>query len=157
MATTPQATSGARYKLGTNRITQHHSTLTNINRHLRRSPVVPTGEVLARVLSAALHQQTQHGTNTTCPRRAGRSPGSPAQERLRLGRVGVVWHPLDLLEGYHTPAQGQSQTTHTPVLLKAAPGLPCGRAAPDRRDAAQPQRARSIYGAVTGPSNVEKY
>jgi hypothetical protein len=46
-----------------------------------------------------------------------------------------MWHPIDLPEGYHAPARGQSQTTHTPVLSRAAPELPRGRAAPDRRDA----------------------
>ncbi|MCA1835461.1 MAG: hypothetical protein LC721_03625, partial [Actinobacteria bacterium] len=67
-----------------------------------------------------------------------------------------VWHPIDLPEGYHTPARAQSQMTHAQVPSRAAPGLPCGRAAPDRREAAQPQRARSNPRAVTGPSNVEK-
>ena len=46
-----------------------------------------------------------------------------------------MWHPIDLPEGYHTAARGQSLTTHAPVWSRAAPGLPCGRAAPDRRDA----------------------
>lgn len=32
------------------------------------------------------------------------------------------------LKGYHTAARGQSETTHAPVLVRAAPGLPCGRA-----------------------------
>jgi hypothetical protein len=53
-----------------------------------------------------------------------------------------LWHPLSLPEDYHTAARGQRRTTHGPVLLRAAPGLPCGRAAPGRRDATQPQRAR---------------
>ena len=56
-----------------------------------------------------------------------------------------MWHLIDLPEGYHTPARGQSQLTHAPVPPRAAPGLPCGRATPDRRDATQPQRARSIF------------
>jgi hypothetical protein len=37
-------------------------------------------------------------------------------------------HLLDLPEGYHTAAQGQSQTTQAPVVSRAAPGMPCGRA-----------------------------
>jgi hypothetical protein len=52
MATTPQARAAPRYKLGTDRITQHHPTLTNINRHLRRPPVIPIGEALARVFGS---------------------------------------------------------------------------------------------------------
>ena len=76
-------------------------------------------------------------------RRAGLRDDRP-RALLRLSWVGRgVWHPIDLPEGYHTAARGQSQMTHTPVLLRAAPGLPSGRAAPGRRDATHPQRARS--------------
>jgi hypothetical protein len=32
-------------------------------------------------------------------------------------------------KGYHTTTRGQSQTMHTPVPSRAAPGLPCGRVA----------------------------
>jgi hypothetical protein len=49
----------ARYKSGTNRITQHHPTSTNINRRLRRYARVPATKALVDVVSAAL-QQTQH-------------------------------------------------------------------------------------------------
>jgi hypothetical protein len=45
-----------------------------------------------------------------------------------LAGLGGVWHLLDLPEGYHTAAREQNQTTHAPVVLRAAPGLPCGRA-----------------------------
>jgi hypothetical protein len=81
---------------------------------------------------------------------AGRADlrGDQPPELLRLGQVGGVWHPLDLLEGYHTPARGQSQTTHTPVPMRAAPRLPCGRAAPDRRDATP---APSVQDRLLGP------
>ncbi|MGH7747014.1 MAG: hypothetical protein ACREQ5_20000 [Candidatus Dormibacteria bacterium] len=64
--------------------------------------------------------------------------------------------PVDLPEGYHTPTREQSQITHAPVPSRVAPGPACRRAAPDRRDATQPQPVRSTPGAVTGPSNVEK-
>ncbi|MCA1709531.1 MAG: hypothetical protein LC808_42135, partial [Actinobacteria bacterium] len=55
------------------------------------------------------------------------SPGGQisgmADTSVKSGREsGVGGHPVDLLEGYHTPARGQSQMTHTPVLLRAAPG-----------------------------------
>jgi hypothetical protein len=67
-----------------------------------------------------------------------------------------VGHPVDLPEGYHTLVRGQSSMTHAPVPPRAAPGLACGRAAPDRRDAL-PLPARKIdLWAVTGPSDVEK-
>jgi hypothetical protein len=46
-----------------------------------------------------------------------------------------VWHPVDSLQGYYTATRGQSEITHAPVPSRAAPGSPCGRAAPDRRDA----------------------
>jgi hypothetical protein len=97
MATTPQARAVPRYKLGTNRIPQHHPTLTNINRHLRRPPVVPTGEALARVLSAALHQQTQRSPH---PKQAlaGRAGLRGGQHSVKpgTGREGWVWHPINL-------------------------------------------------------------
>ena len=44
--------------------------------------------------------------------------------------LGGVWHLIDLPWGYHTAARGQSQTTHAPVVLRAASGLSCGWAAP---------------------------
>jgi hypothetical protein len=72
MATTPQARAVPRYKLGTNRISQHHPTLTNINRHLRRPLAVLGAKALVRILPAALHQPVQ-----VRPRRAGWSPGWP--------------------------------------------------------------------------------
>jgi hypothetical protein len=66
--------------------------------------------------------------------RAGLRDGG-AQESLRLGLGGQVWHPAGLPTGYHTAAQGQSHLTHAPVSSRAAPGPPRGRAAPGRRDA----------------------
>jgi hypothetical protein len=66
--------------------------------------------------------------------RAGLQDGQP-RELPRQAEVGKVWHPIDLPEGYHTPARGQSQTAHAPVPSRAAPELACGRAAPGRQDA----------------------
>jgi hypothetical protein len=43
-------------------------------------------------------------------------------------RVGGVRHPAHLPEGYHTASRGQSQTAYMPVLWRAAPGMPRGRA-----------------------------
>jgi hypothetical protein len=116
-------------------------------------PTGPHGEppAIAERLSLTVHQNAspphdalratplQGGTRRTQPRNAlaGRADlrDNQPQELLRLVRWVGAWHPLDLLEGYHTPARGQSQTTHTLVLSRAAPELPRGRAAPDRRDA----------------------
>jgi hypothetical protein len=51
--------------------------------------------------------------------------------------------PPASLKGYHTAARGQSRTTHAPVSSRAAPGLPRGRATPDRRDTTDPRLPRS--------------
>lgn len=68
---------------------------------------------------------------------AGRADLRDSQplELLRLGQVGRVWHPSASLQGYHTPARGQSHARHAPVPSRAAPGPPRGRAPPGRRDA----------------------
>jgi hypothetical protein len=42
--------------------------------------------------------------------------------------LGRMWHLIDLLKGYHAASRGQSQTTHALILLRAAPGMPRGRA-----------------------------
>jgi hypothetical protein len=76
--------------------------------------------------------------------RADLRDGQP-RELLLQGWVGRVWHPIDLPEGYHTPARGQSRTVHASVPSRAAPGLACGRAAPGRRDATRGP-ARKIVG-----------
>jgi hypothetical protein len=34
---------------------------------------------------------------------------------------GGVWHPIDLLEGYHTATWGQSRITHVPVSSRGCP------------------------------------
>jgi hypothetical protein len=83
VATTPQARAMHRYKLGTNRITQHRPTLTNINRYLSRPPAVPTGEALVRVLSAALHQQARPvpALASSCPSALS---GLPIDDRALL-------------------------------------------------------------------------
>jgi hypothetical protein len=75
-------------------------------------------------------------THQKCPRRAGRSPGWLA---TRAAAAGSGWAgcgiPSTSLQGYHTAARGQSQIINALVPSRAAPGLPCGRATPDRRDA----------------------
>jgi hypothetical protein len=58
---------------------------------------------------------------------AGLRDGRPRAPR-RLGKVGRSVASPRPPEGYHTAARGQCQTRHTPVVLRAAPGLPCGRA-----------------------------
>ena len=120
-----------------------------------QATAVSTTKALAGILPAALHQQPQHVPTTTCPRRAGRSPGWLA---TRTAVTGPGWAgcaiPSTSPEGFHTPSRGQSQTMHAPVPSRVAPGMACGRAAPDRRDATPgPQRARSTAGA----SDVEKH
>jgi hypothetical protein len=119
-----------------NRTTRHQPMSTNINRHLRRPPAVPNAEALARILSAALHQQTQHSPTTPCPHRAGRPPGWPGTRIAAAGpgRAGCGIPPASP-KGYHTTAQGQSHMMHAPVPSRAAPGPPRGRVAPGRRDA----------------------
>jgi hypothetical protein len=75
--------------------------------------------------------------------------------------AGVGWTgcgvPPASLQGYHTPARGQSRTTDAPVPSRAAPELARGRAAPGRRDATRPPACKIDTRAVAGPSNVEKY
>ena len=83
--------------------------------------------------------------NNPCPRRAGRSRGRPATTTsAAMGRVGTVWRPLDLPQGYHTPARGQSGMAHAPVPSTAAPGLACGRAMPGRGDTTQPPACKIL-------------
>jgi len=48
------------------------------------------------------------------------------------------------LRGYHTASRGQSQTAQAAVPLRAAPGLPRGRAAPSRRVPYERQQASII-------------
>jgi hypothetical protein len=98
-----------RYKLGTNRITQHHPTLTNINRHLRRPRAVLDAKALVRIFPAALHQQTQPDPTKTMPSPGGQTSGMASYEHC-CGRAGVgrVGHPADLPEGYHALPQGQA-------------------------------------------------
>ncbi|MCA1705410.1 MAG: hypothetical protein LC808_19995, partial [Actinobacteria bacterium] len=86
-----------------------------------QAPPVLTVEALAGVVSAALHQQQQHGTNHNMP-----SPGGQASEmaghELCCGKAGLggCGIPSTSPKGYHTAARGQSQMTHPPVLVRAA-------------------------------------
>ena len=48
------------YKSGTNRITQHHPTSTNINKRLYRWMAVSATKALVGIVSAALHQQPHY-------------------------------------------------------------------------------------------------
>ena len=77
--------------------------------------------------------------------RAGLGDGQPSEVPHVLGGV---WRPLDLPEGYHTPARGQSRTAHAPVPSMAAPGLACGRAMPGRGDATRPPVCKIVGGRV---------
>ena len=43
-------------------------------------------------------------------------------QKCRTCRVGWVWRPLDLLEGYHTPARGQSCTAQVGFCRGLPPG-----------------------------------
>jgi hypothetical protein len=52
---------------------------------------------------------------------------------------------------------GASQTTHAPVPSRVAPEIPCGRAAPDRRDATRTPACKIDSLAVAGPSDHEKH
>ena len=62
------------------------------------------------------------------PLPGGQISGMASRENLLLeGWVGGVRRPLDLPEGYHTPARGQSRMAYAVVPSRAAPGLACGR------------------------------
>jgi len=50
-------------------------------------------------------------------------------------------HPVDLPEGYHAAARGQSLARSGAVVLRAARGRPRGRAEPGRRDGTGRRRA----------------
>jgi hypothetical protein len=83
------------------------------------------------------------------PSPGGQVSGMAGRERCcGWAGVGRVGHPLDLPKGYHTPARGQSQTTHAPVPSRAAPGLACGRAVPGRGDAPRLPACKIIGGPV---------
>jgi hypothetical protein len=56
-------------------------------------------------------------------------------------------------KGYHTAARGQSQMTHPPVLVRAAPGLPCGRAGA-RSTRCHTAPARKIIGDPAAPGSL---
>jgi hypothetical protein len=74
----------------------------------------------------------------------------------RLRQVGEVWHLIDLPEGYHTPARGQSQTNAGTDSIEGCPraGVWSGCA---RSTGCHTAPARKIdLWAVTGPSDVEK-
>ena len=76
--------------------------------------------------------------------RAGLGDGQPTRTSAAMGRVGTVWRPFDLPQGYHTPARGQSGMAHAPVPSRAAPGLACGRTMPGRGDTTQPPACKIL-------------
>lgn len=86
-----------RHKSGTNRITQQHLRLPNINRHRCRVPPVRTPKRwsapgLRRYINKRSGDQPQ-----PCPRRAGRKPpGWPGTRSLRLCMGGAVWCGIPL-------------------------------------------------------------
>ena len=120
------------------RPTRHHPTSTNITRRSCRQPAVPTIKILAGVLPGAQHQQTHCNPQANMPSPGGQISGMASYEN-RCGWVGPGGAGYDILstslEGYYTATRGQSRITHVPVSSRAAPGLPCSRAVPDRRDA----------------------
>lgn len=86
----------------------------------------------------------------------GRRASGMAGSRIaavRQGRAGCCT-PATSPNSYHTTAQGHSHTAHAPVPSRAVPGPPCGRSH-CRRDATNPQRARSVIPCPVGES-VEK-
>jgi hypothetical protein len=90
----------------------------------------------AKTACQAHHIRSGQLSNQTVPSPGGQVSGMAGHDRCcGWAEVGRVWHPLDLPEGYHTPARGQSRTTHAQVPSRAAPGLACGRAVPGRGDA----------------------
>jgi hypothetical protein len=112
---------------GRNNAHQRDTTLTN-DEYLRWSAPLPSrGPQSCLVSQKILSIYKERALAGRADLRDDQPP-----ELLRPGLGGRVWHSLDLPEGYHTPARWQSQTTHVPVLSRAAPGLPCGRASPDR-------------------------
>ena len=118
-------------------------------------PSVPTAEPWLtfcqwRYISKRSAIQTTHAL-------AGRADlrDDHPQELLRLSRGGQgVGIPSTFPRGYHTAARGQSQTTHAPVRSRAAPGLPCGRAAPDRRDATRAPACKIVGDHVATLRNL---
>jgi hypothetical protein len=89
------------------------------------------------------------------PRRAGGPPGWPGAESLRLGRGGQGVAPR---RPPPTATTRQPRDIATPRTHRyrrgAVPGPPCGRSH-CRRDATNPQRARSVIPCPVGES-VEK-
>jgi hypothetical protein len=83
-----------------------------------------------------------------CPRRAGRSPRCRLRALLRLGRVGPGVASPRPPEGLPHGSPGAEPDDARIGYLRAAPGLPCGRAAPDRRDATQPPACKICDPAV---------
>jgi hypothetical protein len=75
---------------------------------------------------------------------------SSAAARPGWAGVGI---PSTSPKGYHTAAQGQSQMTHPQVLVRAAPGLPCGRAGA-RSTRCHTAPARKISGDPATPESL---
>ena len=71
----------------------------------------------------------------TTPSPSRQASGIARYSAAATGSGNRMQHPADLPKGYHTAAQGQSYTAHTPVPSRAAPGPPRGRTASGRRDA----------------------
>jgi hypothetical protein len=98
-----------------------HAVLPVTNRYKSRHPTSTRPAVTAN--AARLDPTTPR------PRRARRPPGWPDTRIAAAGRAGCGIPPASP-KGYHTAAQGQSHMTHAPVLSRAAPGPPRGRAVP---------------------------
>jgi hypothetical protein len=100
--------------------------------HVTRHPRTVIGglrpsKLWASVLPTALHQQTQHDPNTTCPRRAGRSPGwpTPAPIQARWGWRGVASRrpPQGLPRGHSQRARSSvpAPPSTPPIRLRIWP------------------------------------
>jgi hypothetical protein len=96
----------------------HHPTPPNVDQH---HPTPPHATRLHHQGHAALHQQMHCNPQGHMPSPGGQISGMASYENC--------------CEGYYTATRGKAWITHVPVSSRVAPGLPCGRAVPDRRDA----------------------
>ena len=133
-------------KAGTDRATQHQPTF-------RRPPAMPTVEALAGVLSGATSASAARASAARSTQKhalAGRADLRDGRHRrqARFCGVGWVWHPVELLEGYHAAPRGHAWQARPAVGKDGAPGEPRGRAAPDRRDATRLPACKIISGCM---------
>jgi hypothetical protein len=109
-------------------------------------PAGRTTKAPLSVLPAAPPQQTHCNPQTKMPSPGGPISGMASYENASGWARGGCGIPSTSLEGYHTATRGQSLITQVPVSSRAAPGLPCGRAMPDRRDAPRVPACKIVVG-----------